>query len=175
MGDDGVAYVWNTETLQLLIRLETGAGRAIAWSPDGKRLATASASGTLQIWSSANGALLHSRRLQTTISSVHWSPDGDTIVAGGINGMAARWDARTGTMMAKMYVSWPARNDVNGITWSPHGQLVAMAHGARGTGGLTLWNPNAGTATLSLSNAGGWLRGISWSPDGQWLAVRRGR
>jgi dipeptidyl aminopeptidase/acylaminoacyl peptidase len=171
VGDDGVAHVWNTETLQSLIRLETGPGRAIAWSPDGKRLATASASGTLQIWSSANGALLHSARLQTTISSVHWSPDGKTIVAGGINGMATRWDAGSGTMLAKMYVSWPSRNDVNGVTWSPLGQLVAMAHGARGSGGLTLWNPSAGTSTLTFTNAGGWLRGISWSPDGQWLAV----
>jgi WD40 repeat protein len=171
VGDDGVAHVWNTETLQSLLRLETGPARAIAWSPDGKRLATATASGTLQVWSSANGALLHSARLQTTISSVHWSPDGKTIVAGGINGMTTRWDAGKGTMIAKMYVSWPARNDVNGVTWSPNGQLVAIAHGARGSGGLTLWNPKAGTATTTLENAGGWLRGIGWSPDGQWLAV----
>jgi hypothetical protein len=170
VGDDGVAYVWNPTTLQSLRRLETGPGRAIAWSPDGQRLATGTASGSLQVWNSATGALLHTGRLQTTISSVHWSPDSRTIVAGGINGMATQWDARTGALMAKMYVSWPARNDVNGVTWLPRGQLIALAHGARGSGGLTLWNPKPGTAAQIPTNVG-WLRGVSWSPDGQWLAA----
>jgi hypothetical protein len=74
-------------------------------------------------------------------------------------------------MGAKMYVSWPSRNDVNGVTWSPQGRVIAMAHGARGSGGVMLWNPVTGTVAQTLTNAGGWLRGISWSPDGRWLAV----
>lgn len=171
VGDDGMTRVWNAETLQEVLRLETGPGRSIAWSPDGNRLAIAGASGELQISNSADGALLQSAQLRTTLSSLSWSPDGKTVVAGGINGMTTRWDAGTGTMVAKMYVSWPARNDVNGITWSPHGRLVAMAHGARGMGGAMLWNPATGTVAATLTNVGGWLRGIGWSPDGQWLAV----
>jgi dipeptidyl aminopeptidase/acylaminoacyl peptidase len=69
-------------------------------------------------------------------------------------------------LLSQMWVSWPARNDVNGIDG-----LLAMAHGARGVGGVTLWNPATKTVTHSLTGAGGWLRGISWSPDGQWLAI----
>ena len=145
VGDDGVAFVWNAETLQPIMRLETGPSRAIAWSPDGSRLATAGASGHLQIRDAANGALLHDARIQSTLTSVSWSPDGKTVVAGAISGMATRWDADTGAMVGKMYVSWPARNDVNGITWSPQGRVVAMAHGARGAGAVMLWNPATGT------------------------------
>jgi WD40 repeat protein len=171
VGDDGVARVWNAESLQQLSVLETGPDYAIGWSPDGSRLATAGASATLKIWRSDSGALLHRARLQTTISSLRWSPDGTSVVVGGINGMTTLWDADTGRLVGRMYVSWPARNDVNGVTWSPPGGLVAMAHGARGVGGVTLWNPATGTVAHTLTSAGGWLRGISWSPDGQWLAV----
>ena len=171
VGDDGVAYVWNAETLEPALTLATGPDRSIAWSPDGARLATAGASGTLQIWNSATGARLHSVPLQTTLSSLSWSPDGTRVVVAGINGMTTLWAADTGTLVARMFVSWPDWNDVNGITWSPFGRLVAMAHGARGVGGVTLWSPVAGYVAQTLTSAGGWLRGITWSPDGQWLAA----
>lgn len=171
VGDDRVAYIWNADTLALLSTIETGHDYAIKWSADGRRVATAGATATLQIWNIRSGALLHRARLQTTISSLAWSPDGTSIVAGGINGLATQWNAETGTMVAKVYVSWPDRNDVNGVTWSPTGRVVAIAHGARGIGGVTYWNPGEGTIARALTSAGGWLRGISWSADGQWLAV----
>jgi WD40 repeat protein len=171
VGDDNVARVWNPESLQQVLELATGPDRAIGWSPDGSRLATSGASGMLKIWNSASGALLHSARLQTTISGLSWSPNGTRIAVAGVNGMTTLWDANTGKLLSQMYVSWPARNDVNGITWSRLGGLLAMAHGARGVGGVTLWNPATKTVAHSLTGAGGWLRGISWSPDGQWLAI----
>jgi WD40 repeat protein len=96
VGDDNVARVWNPESLQQVLELATGPDRAIGWSPDGSRLATSGASGMLKIWNSASGALLHSARLQTTISGLAWSPNGTRIAVAGVNGMTILWDANTG-------------------------------------------------------------------------------
>ena len=48
--------------------------QAVAWSPDGSRLASASCDNTVQVWEAASGALLytydgHGR----TVNSVTWS------------------------------------------------------------------------------------------------------
>ena len=93
------------------------------------------------------------------------------MAVGGINGLTTLWDAQTGALVARMLASRPGRNDVNGVTWSPHGSILASAHGARGHGGVRLWNPAAGRLVQTLTGGGGWLRGISWSPDGQWDAA----
>jgi len=71
--NDGKANVWNVDTLNDAATLQTGA-RAIKWSPDGRPQATGGASGSLQLWNSESGALLHTSRLQTMISSLSWSP-----------------------------------------------------------------------------------------------------
>jgi WD40 repeat protein len=170
-GQDGTVRVWNAETLLPAVTLQTGPARAVKWSPDGRRLATGSESGVLQIWQAPRGELLHTARIQTTISSVSWSPDGSRVAVGGINGLTTLWDADTGKLLRKTYVSWPERNDVNGVTWSPHGIIVAAAHGARGAGGLRFWNAATGTVVQSLASPAGWLRGLSWSPDGRWVAA----
>ena len=171
VGDDGVAYVWNPETLDVMSKLQAGPEYSVKWSPDGTRIATAGATAMLQIWDVKSGTRLRGERLQTTISSLAWSSVDDTIAAGGINGLTTVWKTETLQPLAKMYVNWPDRNDVNGVTWSPSGKLLALAHGARGVGGVTYWDPAAGRVGKTLSDIGGWLRGISWSPDGQWLAV----
>ena len=170
VGDDGTARLWDTETLLQTATLQTGPARAIKWSPDGRRLAIGSGF-RMQVWQTATGELLHAAKVQTQISSVSWSPDGTTVAVGGINGMTSLWNAQTGELVGKLAASDPPRNDVNGVTWSPHGRILASAHGAKGHGAIRLWNPASGRLVQTLTSSGGWLRGLSWSPDGLWLAA----
>lgn len=169
VGDDGVARVWSADTLLQRATFQTGPARAVEWSPDGRRLAIGSGV-RMRIWQAASRDLQHTALPQGQISSVSWSPDGKTVAVGSVNGMATLWSAQTGALVAKMNAGDQGRNDVNGVTWSPGGRILATAHGARGRGEIRLWSP-AGRLVQTLASPSGWLRGIGWSPDGLWLAA----
>jgi WD40 repeat protein len=169
-GDDGIARVWSAETLLQTTTLQTGPARAVKWSLDGGRLAIGSGV-RMQIWRAASRDLLHTALVQAQISSVSWSPDDKMVAVGSVNGMTTLWSAQTGALLAKMNAGDQGRNDVNGVTWSPGGRILATAHGARGRGEIRLWNPVTGRLVRTLPSPSGWLRGISWSPDGLWLAA----
>jgi dipeptidyl aminopeptidase/acylaminoacyl peptidase len=172
-GQDGSVRIWNADTLQQTTMIDTAApARALKGSPDGSRLAVGGESGRLQIWRAAGPERVHSAWTGATISSVSWSPDGRRLAVGGINGKASVWNATTGALLIILRVSDLARNDVNGLTWSPHGRLLASAQGARGAGDIRLWDPDGGKVVQTLTGGGGgWLRAVGWSPDGQWIAA----
>src|SRR6266496_2552603 len=70
-------------------RGHTSAVNAVAWSPDGKRIASASADGTVQVWDATAGSNIyiytgHGKDFAgTSIIAVAWSPDGKLIASGG--------------------------------------------------------------------------------------------
>ncbi len=54
----------------------------VAWSPDGKRIASASSDGTVQVWNAANGSALSTYRGNTSeMLAVAWSPDSTHIAS----------------------------------------------------------------------------------------------
>ena len=59
---------------------------AVAWSPDGRRIASASGDGTVQVWNASNGGnVLIYRGHRSDVSTVAWSPDGTKIASGGLD------------------------------------------------------------------------------------------
>src|SRR5580700_11388022 len=77
-----------------------GGVHALAYSPDGKRIAAGDAD-SLKLWDVATGVLLRALAVGNTVDSMAFSPDGKAVVEGGVfvsefadtpTGYAAVWD-----------------------------------------------------------------------------------
>ena len=105
-------------TPELTYKGHSGPVVAVAWSPDGKRLASCGNDGTAQVWDAASGAMLWHVTVAPFAFAVAWSPDGHTLAAAGSSGSVAILDAATGNQRATLSGQSGA---IEGLAWSPDG------------------------------------------------------
>jgi WD40 repeat protein len=74
---------------------QTHAGESAIYSPDGRRLATASVDGRIQIWDAETGEEVLSLRHSSVgvLTCLAFSPDGAELASAGIDGVIRVWDA----------------------------------------------------------------------------------
>ena len=92
---EGLAEVWDPETGQKKSTLigHTGLLSGLAFSRDGKRVATASADGSVRVWDPLTGTLEVALRGPGAVraTGVQFSPDGSELVSTGDDGIARVW------------------------------------------------------------------------------------
>jgi WD40 repeat protein len=138
--------------------------RAVAWSPDGSRLATASSDGTARIWHVARGVeLAVLRGHEAEVQSVAWSPDGRRLATGSRDRTVRVWGAGTGRPHA---VLRGHEAEVQCVAWSPDGALLASAASDRT---VRLWDAQTSIAVLRGHSSE--VRAVAWSPDSALLAT----
>ncbi len=140
-----------------------------AYSPDGRRLASAHVLGSVAIWDAASGKLLHTLRgHKETVRSVVFIHDGQQVVSLGMDETLKIWDVETETLIHDIKLPGEAW----GVALSPDGREVAAS---------CLGSPRADDTAVSFWEAatGKWLRsipspdgvmGVAFSPDGTLLA-----
>ena len=157
--------IWDSSTAKKLSTLQghTAAVSAVAWTRDGRTLATASHDATVRLWDPASGKLLHTLKDHNRpVYCVAWSPDGKT---------RPRAEPTTPSGCGTFWASRWARSaeDTRGpfrVAWSPRGNLLAS--GSSDTK-VCLWQPEKQHMQL-LINAGQPVLSLSFNPDGSVLA-----
>ncbi len=166
--------IWNATTGQHLFtyRKHTDAVFCVAWSPDGRSLASGSNDGSLQVWQAASGALLFSvqnpvspRSGKTTPwNAVAWSPDGRYLAAGGY-GNAQVFDVHTGKLLSGAY----GYNGgiIHALAWSPDGRYLAVGESS---GSVSIWDVASGKNVFTYNGHASDVNAVAWSPNGKRIA-----
>ncbi|MDX3538831.1 trypsin-like peptidase domain-containing protein [Streptomyces sp. MB09-01] len=146
----------------------TAAVKAVAFSPDGKTLATGSYDGTARLWEMPTGshpkALKGHTDVATSVTSVAFSPDGKTLATGISNGSILLWNVTSGTLAKEL----KGHTDVvNSVTFSPDGKILAS--GSNDTT-IRVWNMPSRTYLYSLTGHTDVVNSVTFSPDGKILA-----
>lgn len=127
-----------------------GPVRAVAFSPDGAHLATASRDGTAAVWE-AGGRQVFSLKSDETnprISAVAFSPTGALLATANDRGIARLWDAGNGQPVGEMLE--PNNGPVKAVSFSSDGSYLATVTDR----GVDVWEVNAAAKKIfSMSNA----------------------
>jgi WD40 repeat protein len=116
---------------------------SVAWSPDGKILASGSDDQTVKLPDGAVGKPLASLQGYTgDVYSVAWSPDGKTLATGSDDQTVKLWEAATGKLLSSLQGHTGA---VYSVAWSPDGTTLATGSDDRT---VKLWDAAAGKERL---------------------------
>jgi hypothetical protein len=150
----------------LTLKGHTSGVLSVSWSPDGKRLATGCADGTVKVWDAAGGwELLTIKRHTNRVWSVSWSPDGKRLATTSIDGTANVWEAAGGRELLSLKGH---TGGLNCVSWSRDGKRLATGS-ADGT--ARVWDATGGSELLSVKANTNGVPSVSWSPDGNRLAT----
>lgn len=145
---------------------------AVAFSPDGKTLASGNSDGDVVLWDTETG--LKTATIAghaNTVEAIAFSSDGRWLATGSADGTARLWDATTiaasGKPVHGLRVEGEAGDTRVSVAFSPDGSRL---YSATGFGRIHEWDVRSGTLLRTLRGHGGGIVALAMSPDGKRLA-----
>ena len=142
---------------------------SIAWSPDGKQVATGVGYGDNvgRVWDATSGQkVLDLRGHRSGIEVTAYSPDGKLLATGSQDGTARLWEAATGKEL-HTFIAKDDRAMVSALAFSPDGRSLVTA----GAKMLHVWDVAERKETRALPHHGKFLLHVAFCSDGQRLIV----
>jgi WD40 repeat protein len=127
--DVAVIDLWDTQTLERTAQLRghTALVYSVAFSPDARRLVSASSDRTVRVWDAPTGqcvAVLQGHTDEVLTAAFH--PDGTRVASGGRDGAVWLWDLATGQEVARLRGH---TNYVYSLAFSPDGKSLVSGSG----------------------------------------------
>jgi WD40 repeat protein len=189
--DGSVVRLWDATTGEIIPRLPdrvaTSGATAVAFSPDGRRLASASKEGTVKVWDVATGQLHRTLTSHaSSITSVAFSPDGRRLASASMDGTIELWALHATSAQEQFHFEQTRRGlpvkawaldptsaqepltlkghtgSAYQVAFSPDGMQLASAS-ADGT--VKIWDARSDPEARTLEGCC-----VKFSPDGKWLA-----
>jgi WD40 repeat protein/serine/threonine protein kinase len=167
-GTAGETTIWDVESGRQVQSLKGHKGGVVgvAYSPDGKLLASSGWDGTVRLWDPVSGSELRTLRgHENIVFRIAFHPDGKRLASGSWDGTVRIWDVTTGEQLDQLE---EGVSEIWAMAYSRDGRRLATGNLE---GVVHLWDGDTGKAQLHFPAQNGVIQNITFNRDGTRLAV----